>query len=203
MDVKRRTNDPIALSLFLALSSIVVLVILAVALYLGIPASAIERAMVFLSVPWFVGLYVLARYVPDLRDVIVNALGKPVGLFWPRPRSASSMYCEWVGVSLLALGVLDQLAPGVLSYQHSATRTLIHIVSGATLAYSGFTRNATKIGSQIFGVIYTVVAILGFISGATVPFVDVPVSFTYNVIHLVIGVLGLLVGFGAREMAHV
>jgi hypothetical protein len=62
------------------------------------------------------------------------------------------------------------------------------------LAYLGFTGTSVKTGAQVFGVIYTLVAVLGFIQGTTVLNLF-QVNTTYNLIHLIVGVLGLYAGF--------
>jgi hypothetical protein len=108
----------------------------------------------------------------------------------------AKMYCQWVGIILLVLGILGYLIPGgFLTLQFTSLHNWIHLISGAVLAYLGFTGTAVKMGAQVFGVVYTLVALLGFIGGGMVLGLF-PVSFLYNIIHLVIGVLGLYVGFG-------
>lgn len=107
-------------------------------------------------------------------------------------------YCQWVGIVLIALGILGFLIPGgFLTLQFNTIHNLIHLISGAILAYLGFTGTAVRTAAQVFGVVYTLVALLGFVGGGTVLNLF-PVNTLYNLIHLVIGVLGIYVGF-ARE----
>ncbi|MDR7532109.1 MAG: DUF4383 domain-containing protein, partial [Armatimonadota bacterium] len=63
------------------------------------------------------------------------------------------------------------------------------------------TDTSVKTGAQVFGVIYTLVGLLGFVSSGTLQAMGISTSVLYNLIHLVIGVIGLWVGFGQKEMA--
>jgi hypothetical protein len=111
----------------------------------------------------------------------------------------AKMYCQWIGVILLALGIVGFLTPELLTLHFTLLHNVIHLVSGAILAYLGFTGTAVRIGAQAFGIIYTLVAVLGFVQGTTVLGLF-PVNTLYNVIHLVVGLAGIWAGFG-KEMA--
>ena len=108
----------------------------------------------------------------------------------------AKMYCQWVGIILIVLGVVGLITKTVLGVDVSGLHTWIHLISGVVLAYFGFTGTSTKVGAQAFGVIYTLVAVLGFIGGATVLILGINTSMLYNLIHLVAGVAGLYAGFG-------
>ena len=108
----------------------------------------------------------------------------------------AKMYNQWVGIILLILGVLGFLTKEFLTLQFTPTHNLVHLISGAILAYLGFTGTAVKTGAQVFGVIYTLVGLVGFFGGGTMPVLGFPVSTLYNMIHLVVGLLGLYAGFG-------
>ena len=111
------------------------------------------------------------------------------------------MYCLWVGIILLILGVIGFLTPMFLTLQFTGLHNWIHLISGAVLAYLGFTGTAVKTGAQVFGVVYTLVGVLGFIGGGTVPVLGLPVNALYNLIHIVVGLAGVYAGFGAAEAA--
>jgi len=114
----------------------------------------------------------------------------------------AKMYCQWVGIILIVLGILGFLIPGgIMTLQFTTTHNLVHLVSGVILVYFGLTGTAVKTGAQVFGVIYTLVAILGFVGSGSVAILNIPVSTLYNLIHFVVGVLGLYVGFGSSEKA--
>jgi hypothetical protein len=109
-------------------------------------------------------------------------------------------YVQWVGIVLVALGLIGFVLPGfmaALSLPVTTLHNLIHLVSGAILLYLGYTGTAVKMGAQIFGIIYTLVGLLGFIGGGTVLGL-IPVTMLYNLVHLVIGLLGLYVGFSKQ-----
>jgi hypothetical protein len=107
------------------------------------------------------------------------------------------MYCQWVGIILLVLGVIGFMTTSLLTLQFTPLHNWIHLISGAVLAYLGFTGTAVKTGAQVFGVVYTLVGVLGFIGGGTVPILGVPVNALYNLIHLVVGLAGVYAGFSA------
>ncbi len=114
----------------------------------------------------------------------------------------AKMYCQWVGIVLIVLGILGFIGSGdLLGANVRGLHSVIHLVSGVILAYLGFTGTSIKTGAQVFGVVYTLVAILGFVGGTTVIGL-INTSSLYNVVHLVVGVLGLYAGFaGGAEMA--
>ncbi len=114
----------------------------------------------------------------------------------------AKMYCQWVGIILIVLGVIGLLTGSLLGVDVRGLHTWIHLISGVILAYLGFTGTAVKTGAQVFGVIYTLVGILGFVSSATLAGLGVQTNVLYNLIHLVVGVLGLWVGFAAKEMVR-
>ncbi|MDR7555412.1 MAG: hypothetical protein QN157_07375 [Armatimonadota bacterium] len=112
-------------------------------------------------------------------------------------------YCQWVGVILIVLGILGFLIPGgFLTLTFTTTHNLVHLVSGVILAYLGFTDKSVKTGAQVFGVIYTLVGLLGFVSAGTLAALGITTGTLYNLIHLVLGVVGLWAGFGQKEMAQ-
>jgi hypothetical protein len=112
----------------------------------------------------------------------------------------AKMYCQWVGIILIVLGVIGFLSDSFLTLPLRGS-TWVHLISGVILAYLGFTGSAVKTGAQAFGVIYTLVAVLGFIGGQTIAVLNVPVNFQYNLVHLILGVAGLYAGFGGQEAA--
>jgi len=112
----------------------------------------------------------------------------------------AKMYCQWVGIILIVLGVVGLLTGNLLGVDVRGLHNWIHLISGVILAYLGFTGTATKTGAQVFGVVYTLVGVLGFVGGAVVPVFNINTNLLYNLIHLIVGVLGLYVGFASREM---
>lgn len=80
---------------------------------------------------------------------------------------------------------------------------VIHWLTGLLgLAAYGMGDKAAKTYAQVFGVVFTLVALLGwFAPGILSDLLGYPVSLTYNLIHTATGLLGLYVGFmGKKKM---
>ena len=101
------------------------------------------------------------------------------------------------GVIFLAIGVLGFVNNPLLGiFEVDALHNIIHILTGAlALVAVSMGRGAMSTFSKIFGIIYGLVAVLGFISGTTVLGL-IPVNLADNVLHLVIAVVFLYLGFG-------
>ncbi|MCL6566977.1 MAG: DUF4383 domain-containing protein [Acidobacteriia bacterium] len=116
-------------------------------------------------------------------------------------------YALVVGVVLLLVGIVgffvgDSTLFGLGFTMH---HNVIHVLSGAIGLWAGSSKNvgAARMYALIFGAIYTLVAIAGFATGSEDLFgIPLKLNTTYNVIHLLIGVLGLAAGFtGAKATA--
>ncbi len=109
-------------------------------------------------------------------------------------------YAQVVGVVLLILGIIGFFVSTLLGAPTATVHNLIHLISGAWGAYAGFRGGlgGPKAYAQIFGVIYTIVGVLGFLSASFLGSLGVPVNTLYNLVHLIIGVLGLYVGFTSK-----
>ncbi len=112
----------------------------------------------------------------------------------------AKMYCQWVGIILIVLGVIGLFTGTLLGVSVAGLHNWIHLLSGVILAYLGFTGTSVKIGAQVFGVVYTLVGVIGFLQGSTVLGL-IATSVLYNIIHLVVGLAGLYAGFGKGEAA--
>lgn len=112
----------------------------------------------------------------------------------------AKMYCQWVGIVLLVLGILGFLSPNFLGLPLTSMSNVIHLLSGGVLAYLGFTGTSVKTGAQIFGIVYALVGVLGFVAAGLLASLGVSVTPFYNLVHLILGALGLWAGFGQSEM---
>lgn len=87
----------------------------------------------------------------------------------------------------------------------STTHNIVHLLSGAILAYLGFmgSESSQRMGAQIFGVVYGLVTLLGLFGvGGGNPFgLMLHLNGAYNVIHLVIAAFGLYAGFAKKPAA--
>src|SRR3970282_1758751 len=79
-------------------------------------------------------------------------------------------YCQTAGVILLVLGlagILGLQIPGFLSVSEP-TEIALHFVTGGLAAWAGFTAGGyssfAKSYAQVFGVIYLVLGVIGFIA---------------------------------------
>ncbi len=117
-------------------------------------------------------------------------------------------YAQVVGVVLLLLGVgglvlgEGQLA-GLLNID--LTEDIIHIATGALLAYVGFGRDTglakTVVGG--LGVVYLLVGILGFVTPTLFGLVPSGYTVADNIVHLLLGVLAIAAAWflGPRDVA--
>lgn len=109
----------------------------------------------------------------------------------------------WV---LLVIGVLG-FVPGITSggnllgiFAVDGLHNIVHIVTGALaiwMARQG--EDSAKMYFKIFGVIYAVITILGFISGNYI-LGYISANMADNILHLVIAALALYLGFGGGKM---
>jgi len=113
-------------------------------------------------------------------------------------------FSQIVGVVLVVVGILGFLMGGteLLGLHFSATHNLVHIISGAVLAYLGFngSESSQRLGAQIFGAVYGLVTLLGLFGvGGGNPFgLALHLNTSYNIIHLVIAGWGLYAGFAKK-----
>ena len=108
-------------------------------------------------------------------------------------------YASVVGGVLLLLGVAGFLTKDLLGMIHFVpAHNIFHFASGVVGVYSGVRGKKLPIAfARVFGLVYTVVAILGFMHiGQLSP---LELNATYNVVHLAVGLLGLAVGFKSSK----
>jgi hypothetical protein len=112
----------------------------------------------------------------------------------------------WVfGIVFLVVGILG-FVPGVTSngmllgiFMVDGVHNVIHLLSGilAILAVMGSGMYA-RTYFKVFGVVYAIVTVVGFIQGDTVLGL-IMVNMADNLLHLVIAALALWIGFGMKE----
>ena len=112
-----------------------------------------------------------------------------------------------LGVILVIVGIIGFI-PNPIAYSENAIFTanaalnVIHIVSGLFLLAGAYTTLGSAMALRILGVVYVVVAILGFVGG------DMILGFISNNagdnwLHVVLAIVLLAAGFGMtdREMS--
>lgn len=111
----------------------------------------------------------------------------------------------WVfGIVFLAVGVLGfvpALTPGgylLGLFMVDPLHNVIHIASGLLALGAVLMGNYARLYFQVFGVVYAVVAVVGFLQGDTVLGL-IMTNMADHVLHLVIAVVALWVGFGMKD----
>ena len=74
---------------------------------------------------------------------------------------------------------------------------IIHIASGVVAIMAATSDRYARLYFQIFGLVYTAIAVWGFWTGGDLYMMQV--NLADNVLHIVIGVLSLLIGFSPRS----
>jgi len=120
------------------------------------------------------------------------------------------MAAKVFGVVFIAIGLLGfvpALAPddNLLGLFHiNAAHNWVHIASGVVALIAGFYNvAAAKIYFQVFGVVYGLVAVLGFAYGDQPILGFIASNFADTLLHIVIAAAALYFGFGspAQEKA--
>ena len=77
--------------------------------------------------------------------------------------------CKLLGVVFILVGIVGFLAPGLLGMHLGTAHNLVHLISGALALYFGFaaTVSAARLFCIIFGVVYGLLGLLGFLLGGT------------------------------------
>lgn len=111
------------------------------------------------------------------------------------------------GIAFVAAGILG-FVPGVTTadgyllgiFHVDAAHNIIHLVSGAVALYAGMqSESLSRLYFQAFGVIYAVVALLGLFYGREPLLGFIAHNPADVVLHLVIAVVALYLGFVYRE----
>src|SRR5574341_146533 len=105
-------------------------------------------------------------------------------------------YSLVVGVALLLVGIVGFIKgdAALMGLQFSLTHNLVHALSGIIGIWAGMSKSAgsSKMFAQIFGAVYTLVALLGFVGKPEIVTEMLNLNPAYNVIHLAVGLLGIL-----------
>lgn len=67
----------------------------------------------------------------------------------------AKLYAQVVGIVLLIVGIVGLFSATLLGARTTVVHNLIHLVSGAIGAYTGFSGSGSRSFAQIFGIIYT------------------------------------------------
>ncbi len=106
-------------------------------------------------------------------------------------------YTGIVGAVLLLVGIVGFLMPSLMGMEFFLVHNIIHVASGLVLlagTFIGGGENA-KTYALIFGVVYTLVAVLGFVGIHDLGSIKLGLNMQYNIVHIAVGLLGILAGF--------
>lgn len=108
------------------------------------------------------------------------------------------------GIVLTLVGILG-FVPGITSggyllgiFMTGALHNIIHIVTGIAALVAVWGVYSPRLYFQIFGVVYALVTVIGFLQGDTVLGL-IMVNTADNVLHLAIAGVALYAGFGMKE----
>lgn len=110
------------------------------------------------------------------------------------------------GFVLLAMGIMGFI-PGLTPDDHllgvfhvDPLHNLVHLGSGVVALWAGYTsRRASRMYFQVFGIIYGLVAIMGFLAGDNDVLGLMANNTADNWLHVVIAGSALLIGFGSKS----
>ncbi len=111
------------------------------------------------------------------------------------------------GIVFLLVGVLGFIPNPIVGemnaiFHADMVHNLIHIITGLVLVYLGSKSNATAATTlKVVGVVYLVVALVGFIMADTVAGI-IPVNVADNWLHTVLGIVILWSGFGGKRNSN-
>jgi hypothetical protein len=112
-------------------------------------------------------------------------------------------YAIVIGLALILVGGLGFVKTEAFGLHFNLTHNLIHLISGLIGLAVGLTGGdtAAMAYARALGVIYTVVALVGFVGKPEFLISVLNLNPAYNVIHIAVGLLGLLVGFSGAKTA--
>lgn len=111
-----------------------------------------------------------------------------------------------VGIVFLVIGIGGFL-PFLVSndkllglFMVNGTHNLVHILSGLVFLAASQKERWSRVAFQVFGVVYALVTVLGFIAGDGGSVLGlIPVNTADNFLHLLLAVAFLYLGFGTPE----
>ncbi len=112
---------------------------------------------------------------------------------------ANQTWAKLIGIVLVLVGILGFITGDTLfGFQLNGLHNIVHIVTGLLALWAGFSSggNYAKTYNILFGLVYLVVALVGFFSvGAIVDLLAL--NSADNWLHVVIAIVSLGVGFWA------
>jgi len=111
---------------------------------------------------------------------------------------------KWFGSIFILIGILGFI-PGITNgkmllgiFEVDMLHNVIHLLTGIIALLCSGSLDSAKTYFKIFGVVYALVTILGFVGGGDVLGL-IMVNGADNVLHLIIAVVALALGFGGPK----
>ncbi len=107
-----------------------------------------------------------------------------------------------LGVVFIAIGLLGFVNDPLLGiFEVDTLHNIVHLLSGVlALVAVSMGMDAIRTYSKIFGVVYALVAVLGFLSGGMLLGI-MEINMADNFLHVVLAAVFLYLGFGTRSSA--
>jgi hypothetical protein len=110
------------------------------------------------------------------------------------------------GVVFILLGILG-FVPGVTDdemllgiFHVNAVHNVVHLLSGAVALWAGLTSTAySRIYFRVFGIVYALVAVLGFVAGDSMLLGLISNNMADTWLHVAIAVAALVLGFVVKD----
>jgi Domain of unknown function (DUF4383) len=117
----------------------------------------------------------------------------------------AKLVCKIIGIVLLLVGIVGFFAADLLGLHLTPIHNIVHLATALVALYFGFAGSTKAAHSfcQVFGVVYLLVALLGFIApkivvsllmGHSMADTEVPSLIMDNIVHLLLGVVFMVVG---------
>lgn len=105
-------------------------------------------------------------------------------------------YAWVVGGVLLLVGVVGFLTTSLMGLVFHPAHNVIHLASGLLGLWAGYKGDApSRTFARVFGIVYLLVALLGFAGVHDLGPIMLGLNPAYNLIHLVVGAGGVAAGF--------
>ena len=108
---------------------------------------------------------------------------------------------QLLGVVFVLVGILGFFNDPILGYfEVDLMHNLVHLASGVlALIFAGMGSKQAKSFAKVFGVVYLLVAVLGFMGGGDKVLGLIEANQADHYLHVALAVVFLIVGFGAKE----
>jgi hypothetical protein len=108
-----------------------------------------------------------------------------------------------LGIIFIVVGILGFIPNPLVSatglFAVDTMHNLVHIVSGALILAGAYSGIGAALTLKVFGVIYAVVAILGFLMGGDMLLGMIRVNMADHWLHVALAIVILWAGFGLQE----